>query len=286
MASRLDELAGHFPSPDAYAAWRDHAVAGLLIGRTGFMGVWEDDALVGGLLIEGAKAHRTVLAALGKVTPEALVAAMAALQTRTSAITFAEETGPDWAPLLAPLGFKPFTRQTFVQGQSLVEYRELPETPLIIETWDDRHREAVVPLLAGANAGTLDGLFLTMPEWPTVEACTRVLDALLGGEEGAFLPWSSFTAREGDELRGVLLAVESAPKQALLFELVVHPAARGQNLSRRLVHAMQRALAAHGYDELLFLTVGENAPVHKLFRREEIIRYEESHGGYWIAAQA
>jgi ribosomal protein S18 acetylase RimI-like enzyme len=283
LASRLEELSPHFPSAEAFAAWRDSAVAGLIIGRTGFMGVWEHDSLVGGLLLEGSKAHRTVMAVLGTVSPEALVAAMAELQNRTSAITYAEETGPDWPALLAPLGFKTFSRQTFVQEQALVEFRELPETPLVVETWDDRHRDEVVKLLATANVGSLDGLFLTMPEWPTAEACARVLDALLAGQEGKFLPACSFTAREGDALRGVLLAVESAPQQALLFDLAVHPAARGQNLSRRLVHAMQRAMAAQGYTELLFLTMAENTPVQKLFRREEIVRYEESNGGYWIA---
>ncbi|MOA03876.1 putative acetyltransferase [compost metagenome] len=254
-----------------------------MIGRMAVMGAWDGEELVSGLLLEGSKEHRTVLAALGEPTETEIFRLMEAVQQRASAITFDEETGAEWLQPLAPLGFKPFARQTFVQAQSLVEFRELAPTPLILEAWDDRHREAIVELLATANAGTLDGLFLTMPEWPSLAVCAQVLDDLLAGREGHFLPWASFVAREGEALRGVILAVESEPgRQALLFDLAVHPRARGQNLSRRLVHTMQRALIDRGFAELLFMTMAENTPVQRLFRREEIVGYEESRGGYWI----
>lgn len=279
----LDELAPHFPDAEAFSGWKDSLLAGLMLGRNAFVGLWEDDEPVAGLLLEGSPAHRTVLAAVGPLDEHTLPAVMAAVQARTSAITYDESTGPDWLPMLAPLGFEAFARQTFVQAQDRVAFRELPETTLIIEPWADRHREPVVKLLAEANAGTLDGLFLTMPEWPTPEACARVLDATLAGQEGHFMPWASFVAREGEAFRGVILAVEAEPgRQVLLFDLAVHPAARGQNLSRRLVHTMQRAMIERGYAELLFMTMAENTPVQRLFRREEIVRYEEARGGYWI----
>lgn len=279
----LAPLAPQFPSPEAFSLWTDGLLASLMIGRMAVMGAWDEAELLGGLLLEGSREHRTVLASLGALEDDMLPRLFAALQTRTSAVTFDAETGPDWLGALAPLGFKPFVRQTFVQDLSIVDFRDLPETTLDVRPWDDGDRQAVVALLATANVGTLDGLFLTMPEWPSEAACARVLDALLAGGDGRFLPQASFVAREGAALRGVVLAVESEPaRQALLFDLAVHPAARGQNLSRRLVHTMQRALMAVGYRELLFMTMAENTPVQHLFRREEIVGLEESRGGYWI----
>lgn len=285
FAPLLEELAGLFPTPAAFAAWREAVLAGLMIGRYAFIGLWDahSEAPRAGLLLEGSKDHRTVIAELGTLEGSELNAVMGVLQGRTRAVTFDADLGADWAERLEPLGFKPFVRQTFVQDQALVEYRDVPEGSLVLEPWDDSHREPVVALLAAANAGTLDGLFLTMPDWPSPEACAAALDTMLSGREGHFLPWASFVAREGEAFRGVILGVESEPgRQALLFDLAVHPAARGQNLSRRLVHAQQRALVAHGFSELLFMTMAENTPVQRLFRREEIVKYEESRGGYWI----
>lgn len=283
MPPLLAPFAPQFPSPEAFSGWTDGLVASLMFGKAAVMGLWDDAALVGGLLLEGSREHRTVLAALGTVTDADLTRLMAALQARTSAITYDADTGPTWQEPLAPLGFQPFVRQTFVQELARVEFRDLPDTAVALTPWEDGDREAIVALLATANVGTLDGLFLTMPEWPSETACAGVLDALLAGTDGRFLPWASFVAREGEALRGVILAIESEPgRQALLFDLAVHPAARGQNLSRRLVHTMQRALVAHGFSELLFMTMAENTPVQRLFRREEIVRLDESAGGYWI----
>jgi ribosomal protein S18 acetylase RimI-like enzyme len=279
----LAPFAPQFPSAEAFTGWTEGLIAWLMTSKVAVMGLWDDQALVGGLLLEGSREHRTVLATLGAVTDADLTRLIEALQARTKAITYDTDTGPTWQSVLAPLGFRPFVRQTFVQDLGLVEFRDLPETALTLTPWKDSDREAIVALLATANVGTLDGLFLTMPEWPSEAACAGVLDALLAGTDGRFLPWASFVARDGAALRGVILAVESEPgRQALLFDLAVHPAARGQNLSRRLVHTMQRALLAHGFSELLFMTMAENTPVQHLFRREEIVRLEESGGGYWI----
>lgn len=279
----LEELAVHFPDRATFSEWRTSVQTQLFGGALKVQGIWRDDALEGALLVETTGGVSTVVAAVGRLEA-GLEDAMAALQASAGAIVWDEATGPDWAERLAPLGFKGFARQTFHQDLHRVEFRDTPELGLAIAPWDDRHRAETVELLAAANAGTLDGLFLTLPVAPSREACAACLDRLLKGEEGDFLPWASWVATEGEALRGVLLCVQGESGQGVLFELAVHPLARGKNLSRRLVHTMQRSLLSRGYHELLFLTTSENHAVHRLFRREEeITAYEESRGGFWIA---
>jgi ribosomal protein S18 acetylase RimI-like enzyme len=128
-------------------------------------------------------------------------------------------------------------------------------------------------------------MFLTLPLPPTLENCQDALARVMAGAHGTMLPWASFVATEAGRVVGTLLCVQGAhAHQGVLFDLYVDPAVRGRQLSRRLVSAMQGALLARGYRENQFLTMGANAPVHRLFRESEIVGFEETSGGYWVRA--
>lgn len=270
----------HFEDDAQFAAWRQAIRTGMFIGR--FV-CWVTDAA--GLLLERHDRCLTILATDGAWDGEALREVFTRLMDEAEVIMFDPAIAPDWLPQLEPLGFRGFERRTFVQAVQRAYLQPMPPTHLSLTPWEPRFTAPVAALLAEANAGTLDGLFLTMPLLPTPAACEQTLTRLLEGGEGQFLPWASVVALDGEKLVGVLLAVETGDRQATLFEIAITPEARGQNLSRRLVQAYQRAIIARGYTELQFLTTSENPQVHRLFLPEEIIRQETNRGAYWLRAR-
>ena len=237
----------------------------------------------GGLLLQGGEGLWAVIATLGSMDERDLRAVFSALPDETRLVVWDEEVGAGWVGILGGLGVRPYVRQTYVQDLAHVEFRPVPDGGIRLEPFADSLRRAeALELLAVANADGLEGMFLTLPKPPTLENCRSALARVMAGEHGEILPWASFVALEGDRAIGTLLCVQGEhAHQGVLFDLYVEPVARGRQLSRRLVAAMQGALLARGYRENRFLTMGANAPVHRLFREEEIVGFEETRGGYW-----
>lgn len=278
----LAPLSPQFPDAAAFEAWRTDLEAAVLDGRMGVQALWDGTALVGGVLFQG-RSLRLLLAGLGEVATEGWRLAFAALRERSTGVVWDEDVGPGWAAAAADLGARTFVRRTLVQALRLAEITPPAPSGLALRPWAPGDAEPAAALIAAVNAGTLDGVFLTLPEAPSEDECRRVAAEVLAGSAGRFLPEASFVVEEAGEMRGVLLAVESAPGQATLHELAVHPAVRGRQAGRELVQAMQRSLIAAGWAEVKFLILGDNAPVHRLFRPEELVSQAESRGGYWLA---
>lgn len=278
----LATLATHFPDAAAFQAWQAAIADQAIRGDLAVQGLWRDGALEGGLVVQPNRGHSVVLIGLGNLDADGFRAAIAALQAASVALSWDAATGPDWVDWAAGLGIKPFERQAFIQDLALV-----PPTPVDtpgLRPWEPTDRAAVTPLLAGANARTLDGLFLTLPEPPDEAACAAVLGRLLDGP--GFLPGASFVVSDGQGIAAVVLAahlaVDGTAEVPTLFELAVAPRARGQGLARVLVARLQAALRTAGHTRLGFLTTHRNAPVHRLYHPDQIVWRSATHGGYWI----
>lgn len=281
----LNELAPHFPDAATFESWRAGTLASLITGFMGVVALYAGEALRGAILVQGHEGFRTVIAVTGTIDPPGLRMAFQTLQADSRLIVWDEEVGTDWLSQLEDDGALPYTRQTFVQVLAEVAFKELPEDGLAIVRWDESARTGeAIAAMAAENAGSLGGIFLTSPKAPTPENCLQAFERAAEGLMGEVLPFASFVAEEAGKMAGALLCVQGEhDRQGLLFELYVDPDYRGRQLSRRLVMAMQRGLIAAGYTENHFLTTAANAPVHRLFRKEEIARYEESTGGFWAA---
>lgn len=278
LGARLEELADQFDARQAFELWRAGLLGALVGGSVAFVGTPG-----GGWLLQGGEGCWGVIATLGALDEADTRRVFAALQAEARLVVWDEEIGEGWVGLLGEQGARAYVRQTYVQDLAHVAFRPVADDGLRLAPYGDSpHRDAALALLAAANADGLEGMFLTLPKPPTLAHCREALARVMAGEHGEVLPWASFVATDGDRVLGTLLCVQGEhAHQGLLFDLYVDPLARGRQLSRRLVAAMQAALLARGYRENQFLTMGANAPVHRLFRDEEIVRFEETRGGYW-----
>lgn len=279
LADRLEELAEHFPARHDFDVWRAGVLGAFIGGGIAFVGTPE-----GGWLLQGGEGFWGVIATVGSMDETDIRRIFAVLQAEARLVVWDAEVGEGWAEMLSGLGAKPYVRQTYVQDLAHVEFRPVADDGLALTPFtDSRHVKAAVELLALANSEGLEGMFLTLPLPPTLENCRETLARVMAGAHGTVLPWASFVATEGERVVGALLCVQGAhAHQGMLFDLYVDPLVRGRQLSRRLVSAMQGALLARGYRENQFLTMGANAPVHRLFRDSEIVGFEETTGGYWV----
>lgn len=281
----LNELAPHFPDAATFESWRAGTLASLITGFMGVVGLWAGEELRGALLVQGHEGFRTVIAVMGTVDGPGLRMAFEVLQAESRLIVWDEEVGAGWLAQLEDFGAKPYVRQTFVQVLAEVAFKDVAEDGVALRRWDESGlTEAAIAAMALDNAESLGGIFLTSPKAPTLANCQSAFERAAKGLMGEVLPFASFVAEEDGRMAGALLCVQGEhERQGMLFELYVDPAYRGRQLSRRLVMAMQRGLLAAGYTENQFLTTAANAPVHRLFRQEEIASYEESTGGFWAA---
>lgn len=281
LARRLEALAPHFGARHDFDVWRAGVLGAFIAGGIACVGTPE-----GALLLQGGEGLWAVIATLGELDQDDVRASFAALPEDTRLVVWDEEVGPDWVAWLEDAGVKPYVRQTYVQDLAHVEFRPVPDGGIRLEPFGESVRgEDALELLAMGNAYGLEGMFLTLPKPPTLVNCRAAIARMRAGEHGEVLPWASFVATHGDRLVGTLVCLQGEhAHQGVLFDLYVDPVARGRGLSRRLVAAMQGALLARGYRENRFLTMGDNAPVHQLFRDEEILSIEETRGGYWQPA--
>jgi GNAT superfamily N-acetyltransferase len=279
----LAPRAADFPDADAFGAWRDQLVDLARVGALELQGVLpaEGGPATGALLVQKTGGHGTVLLGMGDLGGDRLEAAMGGLMARYEALTWTAETGPGWAERLAPLGVRAFDHQTFRNplAETVPVLAAQPPDPAIAP-WDDAYREAVVGVLAAANAGNLPGLLLTLPRLPTEQAVRDVLDARLG-PAGDLMPEASFVYLVDGRPAGVILLIRGADGPAL-FDLAVLPEARGRKAGRAMVRAAQRALLAAGHDTMWFWTTDDNAPVHAIYEPNEAVLHAASRCAYWL----
>ncbi len=118
--------------------------------------------------------------------------------------------------------------------------------------------DALAELDRQAFSGTVDELLVGR----TFEDHRRVMEALLSGRLGMFLPdaSSALLAPEGPRLVGVLLTAEASPQEAVFLSFMVHPADRGRGHGRYLLRWGLRSLRALGYSKVhLWVTMGNLA---------------------------
>lgn len=283
LSSRLEALADTFDARQDYELWRAGILGALIGGGAAFV-----HTAYSGWLLQGGDGYWGVVAGLGPLTAPELGAIFEAVQAESKLVIWDELEHQSWLPVLQPQGAKPFVRQHYVQEMAKAYIKPVPDDGLVLVPWDDpNHVAEALELLAGFNAESLEGLFLTLPLPPSLENCRKAYARVMEGEQGAVLPWASTVALEGDQVIGALLCVQGEhERQGMLFEVYVSPEARGRQLSRRHITAMQQALMARGYTEVGFLTMAANAPVHQLFREEEIVFFEETKGAYWSREEA
>ncbi len=222
-----------------------------------------------------------VLAAGG---PEsALLAGLDALRGSSEALVWDDGCVKVAAAKLDELGFRVLLRQVFTQDLSRVPL-EQPEPPgLEVSPLGDTVLADARELFTRTHAMSVQGLNATLPRAPTAEQCGLAFDGYLNGALGAPVPSACVVIRSEGRVVGVICCAAAEEKDtATLLGLAVDPAQRGQGLSRVLVRRAQRALHAAGFAKMLFLTTDLNAPVHRLFTPEEIVKTETFPTRLWV----
>lgn len=185
--------------------------------------------------------------------------------------------GPD----LQRHGFQRIERIDMVQ-----EIARVPEAPLEVPEpfrlidWDASRDPEAAALLSATNQGTIDGLFLCFPDLPEPEACLARLEAIRGGQFGAFLPEVSAMILEGDRLVGLLLATLGAPGEVFLYELALSRDVQGRGLAPMLIRRLQETSRERGHTGIRFMWCDRNRAVRKLFPPETIVT--ETRDAWWI----
>ncbi len=138
-----------------------------------------------------------------------------------------------------------------------------PPAGLLLVPVSDVTLESLADLDVRAFAGTVDELLVG----PRLEDHRRVIEAILDGSLGRFLPEAStaLVAPEPPRLLGALLTGEQSPERAVFLNFLVDPAERGRGFGRYLLRWGLRALRALGYSGVhLWVTVA-NAPARRLY---------------------
>jgi len=178
-------------------------------------------------------------------------------------------------------GFQRIERIDMVQ-----EIARVPEAPVDVPEpfrlidWDASRDPEAAALLSASNQGTIDGLFLCFPDLPEPEACLARLEAIRGGQFGAFLPEVSAMVLEGDRLVGLLLATLGAPGEVFLYELALSREVQRRGLAPMLIRRLQETSRVRGHTGIRFMWCDRNRAVRKLFPPETII--SETRDPWWI----
>jgi GNAT superfamily N-acetyltransferase len=156
---------------------------------------------------------------------------------------------------------------------------DVPE-PFRLIDWDAERDAEAASLLSASNQGTIDGLFLCLPELPTREACLARLASIREGHFGDFLPDVSAMVLEGERIVGLLLATRSGPDEVFLYELALGRDVQGRGLAPMLIRRLQEASRARGLKGIRFMWCDRNRAVRKLFPPETIVT--ETREPWWI----
>lgn len=229
----------------------------------------------------GQGAWRPIEVAVG---PEAgLLVALEHLRSQSEALIWDEGTVALPPATLDALGYRLLERQAFTQELARVPLSAPDVNALALAVLDAGNQLEARTLFARTHALTIEGLYVTLPEAPTPEACEASFDAYVGGAQGQIISPACLVAFSQNHPAGVVCCVEAEEAgTALLLVLCVDAAARGQGVSRALVRGAQRALLANGYRRLLFFTTDRNTPVHHLFAPEELVATERFPTRLWL----
>ena len=133
-----------------------------------------------------------------------------------------------------------------------------------VESYEPAKADDVSALLASTN-WNLDGLFLTFPDLPGPEACTRLVKEWESGVYGRCLPEFSYLARFEGRLVGLVMVTETAPRQAFLLEISVRLRHRGTGLAPHLIARLRSDLRGRNYEQTRFLSCQANRGSWALF---------------------
>ena len=226
-------------------------------------------------------AWRHVLAGHGPQS--ALLAGLAELRASSDALIWDEGAVQIEGPTLDALGHRLLERQVFTQELARVPLTDPEPTDLEIFPLGDAVRAEARSLFGRTHAMSVEGLYATLPEAPTLEQCESAFDAYLAGPKAAPVPSACVVIRSEGRIVGVICcAATQTEGTAILLGLAVDPAVRGRGLSRILVRRAQRELKAKRFERMLFLTTDRNTPVHRLFTAEEIISTETFPARLWF----
>lgn len=280
-AHLLTPEAAGLPDPHEFNAWRGQVWAAARFGVLDAYGVGPAGAPDAVFLVQEAGGHRAVMLGLGELDT-ALRPGIAHLMAGAAAVSWQEATGPGWADRLADLGVRRFDHQTWLNHLPVVMERlaTYPPDPAV-QPWRDAWMEEAIALVVAANAGTLAGLVLALPQAPTGAGLAAEVRAMVA-DETKLMRDASFGYVVDGKLEGVvfLLMLDDGPA---LFELAVSAATRGRGAGKHLVHAAQRALHAAGHRTMHFWTTDANAPVHRISKPGESEAIAHAPSAYWIA---
>ena len=224
---------------------------------------------------------RQVVAAHG---PEsALLLGVAELRAASDGLIWDEGALGIAAEKLDALGFRLLLRQVFTQELARVPAADpLPDDLEVLPLGPQTLAEAR-SLFARTHAMSVEGLYATLPDAPSVARCEAAFDEYLSGQHGAPVAPACVVVRIGQKVVGVICcAATETEGTGILLGLAVDPTVRGRGLSRVLVRRAQHALQASGFQRMLFLTTDRNAPVHRLFTLDEIIETETFPTRIWF----
>ncbi|MCI4346850.1 MAG: GNAT family N-acetyltransferase [Thermoplasmata archaeon] len=134
-------------------------------------------------------------------------------------------------------------------------YEFLPSSAAPLDALDELDRRAF-------RGGADESLVADSPE-----GNRRVLERILGGELGRFLPEASMTIARGEELVAFLLTTEESARTAVFADLAVDPGHRRRGLAGALLQQGFRALIALGYGSARLWVTATNVPARELYRR-------------------
>jgi ribosomal protein S18 acetylase RimI-like enzyme len=98
------------------------------------------------------------------------------------------------------------------------------------------------------------------------EGNRRVLERILEGELGRFLPEASTLVLDGNALVGFLLTTEENARIASFADLAVDPSHRRRGVGGAMLSQGMRALLALGYSSVRLWVTAANTPARELYR--------------------
>jgi hypothetical protein len=263
--TRCADLVGGGP---AFDQWQAGVYARL--GQTPPVAYVEQDRVA---IVEGTASHR-IVAYADHGTLDPLIALFQADEA-VRAISVPRDP--------AVPGFREVERweHFFNLAHAPAAWGEVPDGYDIVTWQTDRAPEAVELLVATFGA-TLDGLYLTWPDFPTAESCHRLLADLQAGAHGAFAPEASFMASHRGKLAGLTLCTRPSADLCLLFEIAIRFRHRGTRLAVHLLDGVKVAMRDRGCQEVRFIARGRNAAVLALFRPEDVRSVHQDTGWVWL----
>ncbi|MEB3238122.1 MAG: hypothetical protein VKO64_10930 [Candidatus Sericytochromatia bacterium] len=175
---------------------------------------------------------------------------------------------PVFERMAVPPGYRAYQRvaHEYDLAQAAPIPRPVPEG-YVLRPLEPATFARVGAMLSSVNIGSLNGAYLTFPDWPTPDRCRRLLHALHDARDGAAL---GAVAWHGDEPVAAILGMSEDDETVLLYEIAVRLRHRPTGLSGALLDRFKLAARAAGRERLRFLTVAGVRGVEALFDPAEV----------------